>query len=66
MRSPLILGAIVAVLLGAPSAADRTRRQSSPGPNLDPSKAVSGNKARLLERYERRQARLKKGSGDRG
>lgn len=66
MRSPLMLGAIAAALLGATSATDRTRQQSSPRPNLDPSKAVSGNKARLLERYERRQARLKKGGPDHG
>lgn len=60
MRNPLMLASIAAALLGTPTSVDRPRQQARPGPKLDPSKAVSGNKARLLERYERRQRRLNK------
>lgn len=62
MINPRIgLSMVIAALMAAGGGRHdgRTRTPTAPRPvaNLDPARAGSGNKARLLERYQRRQNR---------
>lgn len=53
-----MIAAAVLGMLGSPAT---VRGPATPSPvNLDPARALSGNKARLLERYQRRQARFER------
>ncbi len=65
IKPRLGLSMAIAALMAAAGGRPDTARPSGPRPvaNLDPARAGSGNKARLLERYQRRQKRL---GGDHG
>ena len=66
MGNRLITGIAAALLAGIGGGAAAKRREPCPPADLNPDRASSGNKARLLERYQRRQARIAKRSGDHG
>ena len=58
MRSRLLTDIASVVLAGIGAGPATERRELRPPADLNPARASSGNKARLLERYLRRQRRL--------